>query len=113
MGNNMRARLRKGGIDVVGYDTNPAVSDVADLAGLAAALPAPRVVWVMVPAGKITDGVITDLAEVLEPGDLVIDGGNTRYTDDAVHAAQLAAKGIRFMDAASPAASGASRTATA
>ena len=52
MGNNMRARLKKGGIDVVGYDTNPAVSDVPDYAALAAALPTPRVVWVMVPAGQ-------------------------------------------------------------
>jgi 6-phosphogluconate dehydrogenase len=98
MGNNMRARLKKGGIDVVGYDTNPAVSDVEDYAALAAALPAPRVVWVMVPAGKITDSVVNALAEVLEPGDMVIDGGNTKFTDDEIHAKQLDAKGIGFMD---------------
>jgi 6-phosphogluconate dehydrogenase len=98
MGNNMRARLKKSGIDVVGYDTNPAVSDVADYAALAAALPAPRVVWVMVPAGKITDSVVDALAEVLEPGDLVVDGGNTKYTDDKIHARQLDPKGISFMD---------------
>jgi 6-phosphogluconate dehydrogenase len=98
MGNNMRARLKKGGIEVVGYDTNPAVSDVADYAALAAALPTPRKVWVMVPAGKITDSVVSSLADVLEPGDLIIDGGNTKFTDDEVHAKQLAEKGIDFMD---------------
>lgn len=98
MGNNMRARLKRGGIDVVGYDTNPAVSDVPDYAGLAAALPAPRVVWVMVPAGKITDSVVEALSGVLEPGDLIVDGGNTKYTDDELHAKLLDAKGISFMD---------------
>ncbi len=99
MGNNMRARLQHAGIDVVGYDTNPAVSDVADLAALAAALPAPRIVWVMVPAGTITDAVITDLADVLDEGDLIIDGGNSKWTEDFKHSAQLVDKGIEFMDA--------------
>jgi 6-phosphogluconate dehydrogenase len=98
MGGNMRERLRRAGVDVTGYDPNPAVTDVADLAALAAGLPAPRVVWIMVPSGAITDQVITDVAAVLEPGDLVIDGGNSRFTDDAVHSAQLAEKGIRFVD---------------
>ncbi len=98
MGNNMRDRLRKNGIEVTGYDPNPAVTDVSTLAELAKALPAPRVVWVMVPSGAITDSVITDLAAVLEEGDLVIDGGNSRYTDDAVHSAQLAEKRIHFLD---------------
>ncbi|CAN5242092.1 decarboxylating 6-phosphogluconate dehydrogenase [soil metagenome] len=99
MGNNMRERLREAKIDVVGYDSNPAVSDVADLAALAAALPAPRIVWVMVPAGKITDSVITDLAAVLDDGDLVIDGGNSRFTEDFKHAEELAVKGVSFVDA--------------
>jgi 6-phosphogluconate dehydrogenase len=98
MGGNMRERLRRAGVDVTGYDPNPAVTDVADLTALAAALPAPRVVWIMVPSGSITDQVITDVAAVLGPGDLVIDGGNSRFTDDAVHSAQLAEKGIRFVD---------------
>ena len=61
MGNNMRARLRNAGIEVTGYDANPAVSDVADLGALAQALPSPRLVWVMVPHGQITDAVIKDL----------------------------------------------------
>ncbi|NEM91756.1 phosphogluconate dehydrogenase (NAD(+)-dependent, decarboxylating) [Galbitalea soli] len=98
MGNNMRDRLRKGGIDVTGYDPNPAVTDVPTLAALAEALPTPRLVWVMVPSGKITDDVITQLSTVLEPGDLVIDGGNSRFSEDFKHAAQLAEKDIRFMD---------------
>ncbi|KRE27265.1 6-phosphogluconate dehydrogenase [Mycobacterium sp. Soil538] len=99
MGFNMRARLREGGHEVVGYDPRPEVSDVASLADLAAALPAPRVVWVMVPSGTITDQTITELAQVLGDGDLVIDGGNSRYTEDAPHAKLLAEKGIAFIDA--------------
>lgn len=98
MGNNMRARLQKKGIEVTGYDPNPDVTDVPSLEALAAALPTPRIVWVMVPSGKITDDVIHSVAEVLEPGDLVIDGGNSRYTDDAIHSEFLATKKIKFMD---------------
>lgn len=99
MGNNMRTRLRNAGIEVTGYDANPAVSDVPDLAGLAAAVPGPRIIWVMVPHGKITDDVISELATVLEAGDLVIDGGNSKWLDDAVHAKQLGDRGIHYMDA--------------
>jgi 6-phosphogluconate dehydrogenase len=99
MGFNMRERLRKGGHEVIGYDPRPEVTDVPDLAGLAAALPAPRVVWVMVPSGEVTDNTIVGLADVLSSGDLVIDGGNSRYTEDAPHAALLAEKGIGFIDA--------------
>ncbi|MCU1440270.1 MAG: gnd [Rhodoglobus sp.] len=98
MGNNMRARLKKNGVEVTGYDPNPDVTDVASLAELAAALPAPRVIWVMVPSGKITDDVIHNVAEALSPGDLVVDGGNSRYTDDAIHVEFLATKGLRFID---------------
>jgi 6-phosphogluconate dehydrogenase len=99
MGNNMRARLEKSGIQVTGYDTNPDVSDVASLADLAKALPAPRVVWVMVPAGEITDSVIRDLSDVLDEGDLIIDGGNSKFTEDFAHSSFLAPKGIEFVDA--------------
>jgi len=99
MGFNMRERLRQGGHVVVGYDPRPEVTDVPDLAGLAAALEGPRVVWVMVPSGPITDDTIKELAEVLSPGDLVVDGGNSRYTEDGPHAELLAAKGISFVDA--------------
>ncbi|MCU1403771.1 MAG: gnd [Glaciihabitans sp.] len=98
MGNNMRARLRKNGIEVTGYDPNQAVSDVATIAELAAALPAPRIVWVMVPSGAITTGVITELSAALSEGDLVIEGGNSRFSDDFKHAALLVDKGINYVD---------------
>ncbi|WP_255505724.1 MULTISPECIES: phosphogluconate dehydrogenase (NAD(+)-dependent, decarboxylating) [Mycetocola] len=99
MGGNMRTRLRAGGIEVTGYDRNPEVSDAASVAEMVAALPAPRTVWVMVPAGKITDSVITELGGLLEPGDLVIDGGNSRFSDDFEHAKELGEKGIDYVDA--------------
>lgn len=98
MGFNMRERLRKGGIEVTGLDRNPDVTDVSSVDELIAAVPAPRLVWVMVPAGEITDAVITELGTKLEPGDLVIDGGNSRFTEDQKHGAALAEKEIRFVD---------------
>ncbi len=98
MGFNMRERLRKGGIEVTGFDRNPEVTDVATTDELIAALPAPRLIWVMVPAGEITDAVINELGAKLQPGDMVIDGGNSRFTEDQKHAAALAEKGIRFAD---------------
>ncbi|MET4427456.1 6-phosphogluconate dehydrogenase [Mycolicibacterium sp. 624] len=99
MGFNMRERLREGGHEVVGYDPRPEVTDVPTLAGLASALQAPRVVWVMVPSGEVTHDTIVELANELGEGDLVIDGGNSRYTEDAPHAKLLADKGIGFIDA--------------
>ncbi len=99
MGFNMRERLRGGGHEVIGYDPRPEVSDVPSLAALAEQLEAPRVVWVMVPSGEITRETIEDLAGVLSSGDLVIDGGNSRYTEDGIHAKLLADKGIGFVDA--------------
>jgi len=99
MGFNMRERLRVGGHDVIGYDPRPEVTDVPSLAALADALAAPRVVWVMVPSGPITDETIAELSEVLSPGDLVIDGGNSRYTEDGPRAEMLSEKGISFVDA--------------
>lgn len=98
MGGNMRERLRRGGVDVTGYDSNPEVTDVPTVKELVAALPTPRVVWVMVPAGHITDSVIASLSDELSEGDLIIDGGNSRFTDDERHAQELAAKGLRFLD---------------
>ncbi|MGB3482757.1 MAG: decarboxylating 6-phosphogluconate dehydrogenase [Mycobacterium sp.] len=99
MGFNMRERLREGGHEVVGFDPRPEVSDVATLAALAEALEGPRVVWVMVPSGPITNETIVSLSEVLSEGDLVVDGGNSRYTEDGPHAELLAQKGIGFVDA--------------
>ncbi len=98
MGGNMRGRLEAAGHDVVGYDTNPDVSDVKDLKELVSKLEAPRTVWVMVPAGKITQSVIDELGGLLDKGDLVIDGGNSKFTDDAKHEKELADKGIAFVD---------------
>jgi 6-phosphogluconate dehydrogenase len=98
MGGNMRDRLRAAGIEVTGYDRNPELSDVDSLDALVTALPTPRLVWVMVPSGDPTDATIRDLAEVLEAGDLVIDGGNSRWTEDFVHAELLDSKGIGFVD---------------
>lgn len=98
MGFNMRARLREANIDVTGYDRNPDVTDVPSLAALVEAVPTPRIMWVMVPSGDITDAVITELAAHMQPGDLIIDGGNSRFTEDQKHAELLAAKQINFMD---------------
>jgi 6-phosphogluconate dehydrogenase len=99
MGNNMRTRLREHDIEVTGFDRNPAVTDVATLVDLAAALPAPRIVWVMVPSGDITTAVVTELISALDKGDVIIDGGNSRFTEDFKHAALAAEKGIEYIDA--------------
>jgi len=61
MGFNMRERMRKGGIEVTGFDRNPEVTDAASVDEFIAALPTPRLVWVMVPSGEITDAVVTEL----------------------------------------------------
>lgn len=98
MGFNMRARLREANIEVTGFDRNPDVTDVPDLAGLVAAVPAPRLIWVMVPSGDITNSVITELSEHMEAGDLIVDGGNSRFTEDQRHSSLLAEKNIGFMD---------------
>jgi 6-phosphogluconate dehydrogenase len=99
MGGNMAERLRRAGHTVVGFDRS-ADSDrqVDSLEQLVKTLEAPRVVWVMVPAGEPTYQTIDALDELLEPGDVVVDGGNSRYTDDQRHAAELAPKGIGFVD---------------
>lgn len=98
MGGNMRERIRRAGHTVVGYDRNPDVADVDSLKALVDSLAAPRVVWVMVPAGAATASTIDDLAELLSPGDVVVDGGNSRWTDDIKHGQALADKGIGFVD---------------
>ena len=109
MGANMARRLARGGIRVAAFDaaeaaraaiaTEPGVVPVADLASLVAALPAPRVVWVMLPAGDITETTIATVAAQLAPGDVVVDGGNANYRDSRRRAAQLATRGIHFVDA--------------
>ena len=99
MGGNMAERLRRGGHTVVGYDrSEDSGRQVGTLEELVGALEAPRVVWVMVPAGPPTYDTIDQLAALLEPGDVIVDGGNSRYTDDQRHAAELEPKGIGFVD---------------
>ncbi|MER5700504.1 phosphogluconate dehydrogenase (NAD(+)-dependent, decarboxylating) [Micromonospora sp. NPDC002296] len=97
MGGNMRERLRAAGHEVVGYDSNAELSDAASLAELVDKLDAPRAVWVMVPAG-VTDTTIDELAGVLGAGDLIIDGGNSRFSDDGPRAERLAEQGIGYVD---------------
>ena len=98
MGGNMRERLRRAGHAVVGYDRDASVSDVASLEELVERLAAPRTVWVMVPAGEPTRSTVAALGDLLAEGDVVVDGGNSRWTDDQHHAALLAEKGIGFVD---------------
>ena len=98
MGGNMRERLRRGDHEVVGYDQAPGKRDVDSLEELVEALPSPRVIWVMVPDGAPTHETITSLADLLDEGDLVIDGGNSRWTDDLKHAELLGGRKIGFVD---------------
>jgi 6-phosphogluconate dehydrogenase len=99
MGGNMAQRLRQDGHRVVGFDRSPASPrDVDSLEALVAALQAPRVVWVMVPAGEPTRATVTALGQLLSAGDVIIDGGNSEYVDDQAHAAALAPKGIHYLD---------------
>ena len=107
MGANMARRLMRDGHKIVAYDVNP--DAVAELAGegaegassledLAAKLSAPRSVWVMVPAGEITEQTVEDVAAVLESGDAIIDGGNSYYRDDIRRAAKVGEQGIDYVD---------------
>ena len=98
MGFNMRKRLQAAGHTVVGYDRDQSVSDVDSIAGMVRELPAPRLVWSMVPHGEPTRNTMLELAGVLEEGDLVVEGGNSKYTDDQENAAMLAEHGISYVD---------------
>jgi 6-phosphogluconate dehydrogenase len=107
MGANMANRLLLGGHRVVAYDINEAAIMTAEGAGAEGArtleqvvekLEPPRSVWVMVPSGKITENMIHDLSEVLSPGDIVIDGGNSNYKDSMRRAEELSQKGLNFID---------------
>ena len=98
MGFNMRERLRRAGHEVVGYDRNQDVSDSTSLADMVKRLETPRVVWIMVPAGDPTRDTVKELAELLDEGDIVIDGGNSRFTEDKANAAFLAEHKIGYLD---------------
>jgi 6-phosphogluconate dehydrogenase len=98
MGFNMRERLRRAGHEVIGYDRNPDVTDSSSLEDLVGKLDAPRVIWVMVPSGAPTRETVAELGGYLAPGDLVIDGGNSRHADDRVNAKLLAERGVHYLD---------------
>jgi 6-phosphogluconate dehydrogenase len=107
MGAGLVRRLIRDGHRCVGYDVSPKAVKAIEADGAAGAkslkefvakLDKPRAAWVMVPAGEITDKTIASLADVLEPGDTIIDGGNTYYRDDLRHAAELKRKGIHHVD---------------
>lgn len=101
MGGNMAERLRRHGHEVVGMDPNTPQADarsIEELVPLLAADGQPRVAWSMVPAGHITDSVISELARRLEPGDVVVDGGNSNYLHSIRHGEELAERGIGFVD---------------
>jgi 6-phosphogluconate dehydrogenase len=107
MGANMTRRLLRGGHEVVVYDVvSDAVTAIVkekavgstSLEDLVAKLAPPRVVWMMVPAGDITEQTIASLEDLLEPGDALVDGGNSRYTESMARAEELGRKGISFVD---------------
>ena len=97
MGGNMAKRLREAGHEVVGFDHNPDVSDVPNLADLVERLDAPRAIWVMVPA-EVTEATIDELASLVSSGDILIDGGNSKFTEDAPRAERLNKSGIGYVD---------------
>src|SRR5260370_30558808 len=108
MGSNMARRLMRGGHQCVVFDLNPqSVSQLAkegaqasaSLEDLAARLEKPRAVWIMLPAGEPTEQTVTTLAGRIEPGDILVDGGDSYYKDDVLRATVLAAKGIPYLDA--------------
>ncbi len=107
MGANMAQRLMRGGHKVVGYDPAPAARSLlekngaqtaASLDQMVAKLQAPRTVWLMVPAGEITDSTITQLVPLLAAGDTIIDGGNSNYRDTQRRAAMVASRKIQYVD---------------
>jgi 6-phosphogluconate dehydrogenase len=108
MGGNMVTRLVRGGHRVVAFDPSPGAAALARangaeiasaLADLPRALRPPRAVWVMVPAGEATESTVQALAGLLGRGDTIVDGGNTRWKDDVRRGAELAARGLQYVDA--------------
>ena len=98
MGGGIRERLRRAGHEVVGYDLDADLRDADSLEAMVEALDPPRVVWLMLPAGEATEGAFADLLGLLSAGDLVIEGGNSRYTDSIRRAGQAEERGLRFLD---------------
>src|SRR3954465_8554675 len=108
MGGNITRRLMRAGHKCVVFDTKTEARDALGKEGASAAdsleslvaglKQKPRAVWIMLPAGKITEETVNRLAAVMEPGDIIIDGGNSYYKDDVRRAAELAKKGLRYVD---------------
>ncbi len=107
MGANMAQRLHRAGHRVVGFDPGDAartqaarhgIDTVASLEALVQALPSPRAIWLMVPAGQVVDATIQTLLPLLSRGDVLIDGGNSFYKDSMRRAAELAEHGVGFID---------------
>ena len=107
MGGNMSRRLVRGGHEVVAFDLNPAtvaefqkegMKGATELESFVSQLQKPRVAWLMVPAGEATEGMVNKLAALFEPGDILIDGGNSYFKDDVRRAEALREKGIQYVD---------------
>ncbi len=108
MGGNMSRRLANGGHEIVTFDRDPSkvaelekegMKGATELRKFVAQLRKPRVAWLMVPAGEPTESMVNQLADVFEPGDILIDGGNSYYKDDVRRAAALRSRGIHYVDA--------------
>ena len=108
MGGNMARRLRRGGVEVIGFDAAPAagtalaaegvLESAASIVALARRLTQPRIVWLMVPAGQVTELAVQDLWPELTRGDLIVDGGNANYKDSQRRGISLASAGLKFVD---------------
>lgn len=98
MGGNMKERLERDGHEVIGYSRSN-TEQAKDLADLVSQLPSPRVVWLMVPSGDVTQSNIDEMCKLLGPGDVLIDGGNSNFRDTIRRASEVGEKGIRWADA--------------
>jgi 6-phosphogluconate dehydrogenase len=99
MGNGMTERLRQSGHDVETFDPNVQSRTAASLGELKAQLAAPRAFWMMVPSGKVTEGVFRELLELADKGDTIVDGGNSNFRDSQRRCREAAEKGLHFLDA--------------
>jgi 6-phosphogluconate dehydrogenase len=98
MGSGMTERLREGGHEVQTFDPNVPERTAASLAELKEQLAAPRAFWIMVPAGEITEGVVRDLFELADEGDMIVDGGNSNFRDSKRRHDEAKQRGIHFVD---------------
>ncbi len=107
MGNPLARNMQRNGFKVLAYDVNPdnrriatadGIETTSSLSGVVLHLPVPKVIWVMVPAGQATETVVMELAEMLQPGDTIIDGGNSNFNDTLRRYQHLKDKGIHFID---------------